>query len=123
MSEQQCRERIRRMAANRIKFNAQWFEPVTHKQLILRILNNLKHIYMHEEMYTKALAVCDRIVLLVPTAASERRDRGIVHLQLKHYARAIHDLKAYIALAPEAEDRDEMLEHIKTIRQTIAMMN
>jgi regulator of sirC expression with transglutaminase-like and TPR domain len=123
LSEQECRDRIRQMSANRIKFHAQWFEPVTHKQLILRMLTNLKHIYMHKEEYTKALAICDRIVLLVPNSPSERRDRGIIHLQLKHYARAIHDLKAYTELAPRAEDRDEMLEHIKTIRQTMALMN
>lgn len=123
MTEQQCRERIRSMAGGRIRFQVQWFEPVSHRNFLIRMLNNLKHIYIRHEQYQYALAVCERLVLLAPTAASERRDRGIVHLQLRHYGQALRDLKAYTELAPDAQDRDEILEHIKTIRQTISMLN
>ena len=123
MSEQQCRIHIRRLAGGKIRFHAHWFHPVTHKQLLIRMLTNLKNSYMHHENFPLALAVCDRLVLLAPTVAQERRDRGIVHLQLKHYVRALYDLKAYTEMAPEAEDRKEMLEYIRTLRQTISMMN
>jgi regulator of sirC expression with transglutaminase-like and TPR domain len=99
------------------------FEPVGHKQLLSRMLQNLKHIYLHHEEYRRVLAVCDRLLLLDPDSAVERRDRGIVYLQLKRYSRALRDLKAYLELAPHAQDRDEILEHIKMIRQIISMMN
>lgn len=123
LSEQQCRERIYRMAGGKVKIQAHWFEPVSHKQLLSRMLLNLKQIYLRNEEYTRALAVSDRLLLLDPGSAAERRDRGMVHLQLKHYGRALRDLKAYIALAPQAQDRDEILGHIKMIRQMISMMN
>lgn len=123
LSEQECRALIRRMAGARVRFQAQWFEPVTHKQFLQRMLTNLKHIYMHRETYILALGVCDRLLLLAPVSPIEWRDRGIVHLQLKHYGRALRDLRTYVRLAPNAEDRDEMLGHIKAIRQIIAMMN
>ncbi|MBA2679081.1 MAG: tetratricopeptide repeat protein, partial [Ktedonobacteraceae bacterium] len=91
--------------------------------MLTRMLNNLKHIYVEKEDYEHALAVCDLIILLLPQAASERRDRGLMHLQLKCYGRALHDLKAYLELAPEAEDREEIRAHLKTIREALAMLN
>jgi regulator of sirC expression with transglutaminase-like and TPR domain len=62
-------------------------------------------------------------LLLVPEHSREWRDRGTLNLQLKHYARAKHDLMMYLELAPHAEDRDEILEHIETVREMIAKMN
>jgi regulator of sirC expression with transglutaminase-like and TPR domain len=123
LNEQQCRERIYRIGGRKIKIPARLFEPVAHKQLLARMLQNLKHIYLHKEEYTRVLAVCDRLLLLDPSSAVERRGRGMVHLQLKHYGRALSDLKTYLELVPRAEDRDEILGHIKMIRQMISMMN
>ncbi len=123
LSEQECRERVLRLLKGRASFNPRWLEPVTHRQFLVRLLNNLKHIYVQKEDFERALSICDRILLLTPAAAPERRDRGIIHLRLKHYSRALRDLNAYVKLAPEDEDIDEVIQQIKTIRQIMAMMN
>lgn len=124
LSEQACRERIRRFSHGKMaRLPRHFFEPVKPKQMLVRMLGNLKNIYLHKEDYTKALLVSEYILLLIPDVAREIRDRGIIHLQLKHYAKALHDLKAYLKREPQAEDRHEMQNHIKTIQQTIAMMN
>lgn len=123
LTQQECKDYIRQMLKHRIKFYLQWFKPVSHKLFLVRLLNNLKRAYLEKEQYEHTLAVCDLILALTPHAASELRDRGIMHLQLKHYSRALHDLIAYVDLAPDAEDRSEMQGHIKAIRQMIAMMN
>ncbi len=124
LSEQDCRERIRRFSHGRMnRLPRHFFEPVKPRQLLVRMLGNLKSIYIHQEDYAKALAVAHYILLLIPDAAREIRDRGMIHLQLKHYAKALHDLKAYLKLEPQAEDKHEMQEHIRTIQQTIAMLN
>lgn len=100
---------------------ASWLEPVTHRQLLIRLLVNLKHIYPHQEDYERALSICDRIVLLAPHSSIERRDRGIVHL--KHYSRALSDLTMYVERNPNADDFDDIRQQIGAIRQVIAMMN
>ena len=123
LSEQDCRERINRLFRGKIPFNSLWLEPVSNRQLLTRMLANLKNIYIHKGDYLRALSVCDRIVLLAPDTALERKDRGIVHLHLKHYTRAIRDFTAYLELAPQAEDVEDIRRQIKTIRQTIAMLN
>jgi regulator of sirC expression with transglutaminase-like and TPR domain len=119
----ECKQRIRRMSHGRIQINQHWFEAVSHKHFLLRMLNNLKHIYLEQDNYDRALITCDLILLLVPQYSREWRDRGTLHLQLKHYARAKHDLMTYLELTPHADDRDEILEHIRTVREMIAKMN
>ncbi|MBV9229504.1 MAG: transglutaminase family protein [Chloroflexi bacterium] len=123
LSEQQCKLRIRQMVRGKIKMHAHWFEPISHKLFLARMLNNLKRCYLDKEDYERTLVICDLIILLIPHFSGEWRDRGIIHLQLKHYARALHDLTTYLELAPQADDRSEILSHIKTIRQLMAMMN
>ncbi|QBD81641.1 tetratricopeptide repeat protein [Ktedonosporobacter rubrisoli] len=123
LSEEECREMVRHIARTRLKVHSHWFEPVRHKQLLIRILNNLKKVYTDNEDYIHALTICDLLVLIAPQTITERRDRGVIHLQLKHYAPALHDLTAYVEQAPGAKDRYDMLNYIKAVRQIIAMMN
>ncbi len=123
LSEEDCRELVHRLLRGKATFNPHWLEPVSNKQFLVRMLTNLKHIYVYKGDYTRALSSCDRILLLVPQAPVERRDRGIIHLHLKHHARALRDLKAYVELAPEAEDIAEVKQQISAIRQIIALMN
>jgi len=123
LNEQDCRERINRLFRGKLPFNILWLEPVSNRQLLTRMLANLKNIYIQKGDFLRALAACDRIVLLAPDTALERKDRGIVHLHLKRYSRAIRDFSAYLELAPHAEDAEDVRRQIKTIRQTIAMLN
>ncbi|HCF86738.1 MAG TPA: hypothetical protein DEV72_16250 [Ktedonobacter sp.] len=123
MNEQECQARVRHLIGEKGKIHAQWFAPISRKHLLARMLNNLKHIYLHSEDFARALRMCNCILLLVPRSPIERRDRGIISLHLKHYGRALRDLTAYTQLAPHAEDLDEIQGQIKNIRQIIAMLN
>jgi len=123
LSEQECRTRVRQVIGKKDKIPTQWFEPVSRKYLLIRMLNNLKHIYLHSEDYARALRICDCILVLTPRSPQERRDRGVIYLQLKRYGRALRDLAAYLQLAPLAEDHDEIQRQVKMIRQILAMMN
>ena len=123
LSEQECRTRVRQVIGKKDKIPTQWFEPVSRKYLLIRMLNNLKHIYLHSEDYARALRICDCILVLAPRSPQERRDRGVIYLQLKRYGRALSDLAAYLQLAPLAEDHDEIQRQVKMIRQILAMMN
>ena len=87
------------------------------------MLNNLKQIYLRNDDYIRGLTISNLMVILMPRIAIERRDRGLIHLQLKHYARALHDLMAYLELAPKAKDRYEILNQVTSIRQIMSMLN
>lgn len=123
LSAQDCRQRLSRIFKNVQDFDPSWLEPLGARQILIRMLTNLKHIYIDRKDFHRALGTCDRILLLNPALAIELRDRGVVNFHLKRYARALHDLKAYLELAPEAGDRAEIGQQIKIIRQLLAMMN
>lgn len=123
LDEHDCVERIRRAAGRRLKIHPHLFEPISHRSMLTRMLTNLKRIYIDREDYASALSICDLLLLLNPGAAAERRDRGHIHLQLKHYSRSLRDLSAYVEQEPHAEDRHEILQHIQMIRHILAMLN
>lgn len=123
MSEKICRERIRQLSNGRVRIPRQAFEPISNRHLLVRLLTNLKHIYLNAEDYSHMLIMCNLILFLLPDLAKEYRDRGIIHYQLQHYGRALRDLRRYVDLDPDAKDRYEILNHIKMIRETIARLN
>lgn len=123
LNEEECLARLQKISQQQLHLKARWFEPVTSKQLLIRMLNNLKVIYLKQSDIVHALAITDLLLLLLPQAGVEQRDRGFMHLELKHYGKAIQDLRAYLELNPKAADRYEIRNHIKHIRQTIAQLN
>ena len=100
LSEQDCRDRLSQIFKNEEDFDPTWLEPLSSRQLLTRMLTNLKNIYIHKGDFSRALMACDRILLLNATLPTELRDRGVVHFHLKQYSRAVHDLGKYIELAP-----------------------
>jgi regulator of sirC expression with transglutaminase-like and TPR domain len=104
------------------------FEPtmlaiVGTRQILTRMLTNLKAIYFNDEEYGKALSIVERLVILHPQDACEIRDRGLLSCQLRRYADAIADLERYLRLAPEANDAETIREHLRTLRQRAAALN
>ncbi|MGH7964643.1 MAG: SirB1 family protein [Candidatus Binatia bacterium] len=80
--------------------------PASKKEILLRMLRNLKAIYLQQGDLTRALAALDRLLLIVPDEAVEVRDRGAVHQQLGHIQAALQDFRHYLQVAPQAEDAE-----------------
>src|SRR5260370_8514717 len=83
MSEHSCRERIRQIAQHRIKFHSQWLEPSTRRHWLMRLLNNLKRIYINQDDFDRPLTTCDLLVILNTRAPEGGRVRDSLHLQPK----------------------------------------
>lgn len=123
LSAPDCRRRLVQIFKDPANLDAHWLEPLPPKQILIRLLTNLKHIYLHKNDFQRALDVCDRILLLNPQLASDIRDRGVIAFHLKLYSRALRDLSTYLELTPQADDLSEVKQQIRVIRQIIAMMN
>ena len=68
------------------------------------MLTNLQAVYINREEHRKAPATVNKILLVVPDAAVELRDRGLLHFQLNRFAAAIRDWRRYLEAFPEAAD-------------------
>ena len=85
------------------------------RDLLARMLRNLKEIFRSQEDWPRLLAVMDRLVILLPTDLHERRDRGLVHAELGHAGLALSDLQAYLEAQPEAADHAALSERVREI--------
>jgi len=82
------------------------------RDVIARLLRNLKEIHRTAGDWPRLLAVLDRLVILLPQAWEERRDRGLVHAELGDSAHAAADLRVYLRHCPEADDAGAVQGHL-----------
>ena len=85
------------------------------RDLLARMLRNLKEIFRSQEDWPRLLAVMERLVVLLPEDMSERRDRGLVHAELGHAGLALADLQAYLQAEPLAADHEALEARVREI--------
>jgi regulator of sirC expression with transglutaminase-like and TPR domain len=83
------------------------------RDVIARLLRNLKEIHRGAEDWPRLLAVCERLVVLLPQAWDERRDRGLVRAELGLDDAAALDLQDYLQHQPEADDVPQLRERLR----------
>jgi regulator of sirC expression with transglutaminase-like and TPR domain len=88
------------------------------KDMLVRMLSNLKGIYMNGRDDARAAAAMERILLIRPGADSERRDLGMALARLGRSAEAIRALEAYLQRVPGADDGDRVRMLIDELRGT-----
>lgn len=84
----------------------QLLAPASKKDILVRMLRNLKGVYLQKNDFARALSVIERILLIEPDAPAEIRDRGSVHQRLGHLQAALRDFQRYVTLAPHADDAE-----------------
>jgi regulator of sirC expression with transglutaminase-like and TPR domain len=123
LSPADCQRILDRIYEGKLAFEPRFLVTLGTRQILVRMLNNLKAIYFGTQAYAKALGVVERLLILEPQAASEIRDRGLLASQLRRYPEAMADLERYLKLAPAAEDAEVICDHLRSIRQRAASMN
>ena len=130
-SEADLRERLARVippgVAGDVPVSAlpldQFLEAASHRQILARVLRNLKAIYRDNHQPERLLAVLNRMVIVAPDATAELRDRGIVYHRLECYRAALKDLSDYIEREPNAADVDEVRVRLMEVSSRCARLN
>ena len=87
------------------------------REVIARLLRNLKEIHRSAGDWTRLLSVTERLVILLPSAWEERRDRGLALAALGRPQEAADDLATYLGHCPDAEDAGVMRQQIVALRR------
>ncbi|MFQ5935417.1 MAG: SirB1 family protein [Acidiferrobacterales bacterium] len=87
------------------------------KDILVRMLRNLKAIYMRNKALTKALWAVDRMLLVLPDQPQEVRDRGLIYQELECSQAALSDLSRYLELAPDAADAQAIRTRVVDLHQ------
>jgi len=101
-----CADLLAQIYQQPVTLQPEFFTPVTRRQFLLRMLMNLKLIYINSNDLERALAAVERLMILAPEDSVEQRDRGLLFYQLGNWKQAIADLQAYLAARPDARDAD-----------------
>lgn len=93
---------------------------VTKRQILQRILTNLKGAGVRKRDYFAAITATDFLLALSPWSLEDRRDRGLLCYQTGQYIEALDDLQQYHTHASDAPDADRVADFIERVRTRIA---
>ena len=79
-------------------------DSANKKEILARVLRNLKTSYLRTDEFDKALSVVERVLSIVPDSAEDLRDRGLIYQRLECVHAALEDLRNYFDLEPDAAD-------------------
>ncbi|HVO25191.1 MAG TPA: SirB1 family protein [Candidatus Margulisiibacteriota bacterium] len=101
ISTDECAQRLRGIYGDEARFDRRLLRPATAREILVRMLSNLKQVYIQQSDFERALACVDRILLLAPDTPRELRDRGIIYQRLECFAAALQNFERYLRLAPD----------------------
>lgn len=96
-----------------------YLQAATPREIIARMLRNLKEIFRAQEDWDRYIPVANRLVVLLPDAWSEFRDRGLAHAGRGNTAQAVEDLETYLVHAEEALDIDAIADRVAELRRAL----
>jgi regulator of sirC expression with transglutaminase-like and TPR domain len=102
---------------------AAYLQNARPRDILARMLRNLKALFMQQERWQNLLEVQQRLVILLPKDVTERRDRGIAFANLECPQAALQDLETYIALRPYAMDVAALRERLPGLREASDRLN
>jgi len=101
----------------------QFLEPASNRQIVARLLRNLKGVYREKDQPERLLEVLNRMIIVAPESVAELRDRGLVYLRLECWRPALKDLADYLEREPEAPDQDEVRAKMVDLTLRCARLN
>ena len=140
LSEVDCRHLLREYIGDNTAFDRSLLATATRQHIVVRMLVNLKRLYVRMRSFPQARAIADLLLAVDPSALAELRDRGLLAYHMEDFAAALKDLEAYLRLMPRDEREDELepgatsdeepvsesaqiWEHVKTLRRRVAGFN
>jgi regulator of sirC expression with transglutaminase-like and TPR domain len=118
-----CQARLDELFEGNMSLTEEHLRASSSREILVRLLTNLKAIYTRARLFQKALAIVDRILLVMPDDLSEQRDRGALLAQLDRLPEAIWITQRYLQLAPRASDTEEVKDQLHLMQRRMAQLN
>lgn len=150
LSSYDCRQLLRQHVGDEAAFDTTLLLPATRHDIVVRMLVNLKRLYVRMRSFPQARFISTLLLGVDPSAISELRDRGLLAYHLQDFAGALRDLEEYLRLVPTTsetgepdvlaehedggdwdeggeseagDDATQIWEHVKTLRRRVAGFN
>ena len=123
LSPAECQVRMDEVYGGQVPMQPEFLNTVNKRQILTRMLNNLRSIYISHRNFKKALTIIDFVLAIHPRSPEDLRQRALLRYNEGMLRGAVQDLDEYLKIAPDASDADEMRQTALSIRRSIAMMN
>jgi regulator of sirC expression with transglutaminase-like and TPR domain len=130
LDEAACLALLQKHVGDEAAYDPSLLARATRKQVLLRMLLNLKRLYVRMRSFPQAREVTDILLALQPSSISELRDRGLLAYHMNDVSAALRDLEEYLKLTKMADldeeqrkDTEQVWEHVKTLRRRVAQLN
>ncbi|MEZ4424257.1 MAG: tetratricopeptide repeat protein [Gemmatimonadota bacterium] len=117
--EEEAQQILDRVYGGVVRMQDRFLREASRRDMLIRLLTNLKAIYLKVNDLPRALAAIERILLLRPTLRGEVRDRGMVLARLGRHVEALEHLEAYLTAAPDARDGEHVGEVVTRLRRRL----
>lgn len=118
-----CAELVQTSSGYRGPFEPRWLEPSAPREIVARMLNNLRNFYAQVEDWPLAIAVIEHLRDLQPNVSAHVRDLGLLHYRSGALRAASRLLDEYLAREPEASDFDPIRQSRDTLVEHLARLN
>jgi regulator of sirC expression with transglutaminase-like and TPR domain len=129
LNEQECR-RLLQPHMDEAAFDPSLLARATRRQVLVRMLLNLKKLYVKMHSFPQARQATDALLALQPSSLADLRDRGLLAYHMSDFSHALRDLEEYLKLARLTEadedqkrETEQVWEHVKTLRRRVAQLN
>ena len=130
LNEHDCRVLLHRHMGEEAAWAPELLARATRRQILVRMLLNLKRLYVKWRSFPQARVITDLLLALSPSAVTELRDRGLLAYHMNDFPAALRDLEEYLKLSKMGEsdedlkkDNQQVWEHVKALRRRVASLN
>lgn len=123
LSRNDCQSRLDEIYSGEMKLRPEFLHPISRRQILTRMLNNLKTVYLSTRNFRKALPIADLLVVIYPQSPDDVKQRALLRYSLGLQRLAAEDLDEYLRISPNASDGDEIRQMSLSIRRMLALMN
>lgn len=123
LSRQDCQSRLDEIYSGEMQLRPEFLHPISRRQILTRMLNNLKTVYLSTRNFRKALPIADLILVIHPQSAEDVKQRALLRYSMNLHGLAAEDLEEYLKMSPKASDAEEIKQMMLSIRRMLALMN
>jgi regulator of sirC expression with transglutaminase-like and TPR domain len=123
LNAEDCQRRLDEIYSGQMTLRPEFLFAVSRRQMLTRIINNLKTVYMSGRNLKKVLPLVDLLLVIYPRSPEDVKQRALLRYSLGQPRAAAEDFEEYLKMSPEASDSDEIRQTALSIRRMLALMN
>ncbi len=119
----EIRARLQQIYRQPVEVHPDMLKPVGGRQILARMLRNLKNIYAQGTDWQRVLSALDRILMLDPRSLEELLERAVLYERMECFGAALDDFQSFLTQAPEHPAAENVREAVIRLTQQVSRLN